>query len=66
MALRHAPDPGARRVTTTSKVIGLDLFPAASVAVQVTFVVPIGSRDPEGGVHVAVTAPSRVSPAMTV
>ena len=34
------------------------VFPARSVTVQVTVVVPIGNLDPDGGVHVGVSGPS--------
>jgi hypothetical protein len=42
------------------------LLPAASVAVQVTVVVPIGKVEPDGGVQTGVIAPSTVSLAVAV
>nr|WP_252285717.1 hypothetical protein [Priestia megaterium] len=33
----------------------VEVFPAASVAVQVTVVVPTGKKEPDGGVHSVVT-----------
>jgi nitrogen fixation protein len=46
--------------------LALPLFPAASEAVHVTVVVPIGNVAPEGGAHVTATAPSTLSDAETV
>lgn len=42
---------GASASITIMLKIHLDVFEARSVAVQVTFVLPIGKLDPEGGVH---------------
>jgi hypothetical protein len=43
----------------TSKVVTtklqLAVLPAASVAVQVTVVIPAGNVDPEGGLHTALS-----------
>nr|WP_252285716.1 hypothetical protein [Priestia megaterium] len=41
----------------------VEVFPAASVAVQVTVVVPTGKKEPEAGVHIAVT-PGQLSEAV--
>ena len=41
------------------------VFKAASVAVQLTVVAPIGTQDPEGGVHTTVT-PGQLSVAVAV
>jgi len=35
--------------------VQVDVFPEASVAVQVTVLVPTGNADPDGGLHVTVT-----------
>lgn len=40
------------------------MLPDVSVAVQVTFVVPIGNVDPEGGLHTTLT-PGQLSVAVT-
>src|SRR6266700_1208581 len=43
-----------------------DWFPHASVAVQLTVVLPTGNAEPEGGVQTGVTVPEQVSVAVTV
>ena len=40
--------------TTVTRKLALELFPDASVAVQLTIVVPIANTLPDGGVHVRV------------
>jgi hypothetical protein len=52
---------GGKAATMTSNVVGVALLPAASVAVQVTTVVPIANIEPEEGVHEAVPAASTLS-----
>jgi len=51
---------GAGTVTPTAKVL-VAVLPAASVAVQVTVVVPTAKSEPEAGVHVALNEPLTVS-----
>jgi hypothetical protein len=51
-------------ITTTGNV-QTDWFPEASVAVQITVVVPRGNRLPEGGVHTTVGKASWSSVAVT-
>jgi hypothetical protein len=52
-------------VTVTSKLFEAEL-PLESVAVQVTFVVPIANVEPEAGLHLVVGDGSAVSVAFTV
>lgn len=47
-------------LTVTVKVHGDDILPEASVAVQLTVVVPTGNVDPDAGVHTTV-APGQLS-----
>ena len=51
---------GSSSVTVTVKLQVAELWPAASVAVQVTVVVPFGKLEPLGGVQLAV-APGQLS-----
>ena len=51
-------------VTITLNVVGAAVLPAASVAVQVTVVVPTANAVPERGVHDTVTALSTSSEAV--
>jgi hypothetical protein len=50
-------------VTVNEQLAGL---PEASVAVQVTVVVPAGNDEPEGGTHVAALTPAQLSVAVAV
>src|SRR5204863_273687 len=50
-------------LTVTVKVV-VDVLPAASLAVQVTVVVPIANRLPEAGTQVTVSVPSTASVAV--
>jgi len=47
--------------TVTVKVVAVAALPWASVALQVTVVLPIAKVDPEAGEQVAVPAPSTAS-----
>ncbi len=51
---------GCVSVTVTVKVQGLMLL-EASVALQVTVVVPFGKNDPDAGLQVGVPAPEQLS-----
>ena len=50
---------------TVTVNVQVDLLPAASVAVEVTVVMPIGKAEPEGGLETTVT-PGQLSVAVTV
>src|SRR3989344_1114563 len=50
-----------RALTTTSNMIGVALLPAASIAVQITVVVPIAKSESGGGTQEAIPAPSKSS-----
>jgi hypothetical protein len=53
-------------VSTTVMINDAELvWPALSVAVQVTIVTPNGKTEPEGGLHVGVSNPSSTSSAVT-
>jgi len=56
--------PREKSVTVTVNVVGIALFPCASVALQVTVVVPGGKIEPEGGEQVTGSVPSTKSVAV--
>src|SRR5262245_60667488 len=46
--------------------VAVAVFPAASLAVQLTVVVPSGNSEPDAGVQLTATGPSTLSVAVTV
>jgi hypothetical protein len=66
MLAGHAPSMGGwLSLTVTIKLHEAEL-PLASVAVQVTVVLPVEKFDPEGGLQLTVTAPGQLSLAVGV
>jgi hypothetical protein len=57
----HITTGGCESVTVTVNVHALDVLPDASVAVQLTLVVPTGNVEPDAGVHIVVTVPGQLS-----
>lgn len=55
---------GRLSTTVTVNVQGALVFPAASVAVQVTVVVPFGKNEPDGGLQVTVRPSGQLSVAV--
>lgn len=55
---------GRLSTTVTVNVQGALVFPAASVAVQVTVVVPFEKNEPDGGLQVTVRPPGQLSVAV--
>ena len=57
---------GAVVSSTVTEKVAVELLPAASVAEQLTDVVPIGKVLPEGGVQLTATEPSMASSAVAL
>src|SRR5919107_2356934 len=57
---------GAELSSTVTEKVAVEVLPAASVAEQLTDVVPIGKVLPEGGVQVTPTEPSMASSAVAL
>lgn len=65
-ALAHPAESSCARTLNTETVkLQVAVLPAASVAVQVTVVVPTGKHDPEGGLQTTPT-PGQLSLAVVV
>jgi hypothetical protein len=62
----HGPTVGASSSTTVTVKVHVPVLPAASVAEQVTVVVPNAKVEPDAGEHVGVKAPSQLSVAVAV
>src|SRR5207248_3123233 len=54
---------GVESTTPTVKTTGVAAFPAASLAVQVTFVLPNANEEPDAGKQIGTRSPSTASDA---